>query len=216
MNISYFGHSSFLIKTSQGKVVTDPFDSAKIGLPFPKTEADILTISHEHTDHNNRSLVTGEPLMLDIPGEYEKNGIRVYGFETYHDKTQGEERGKNTMFKIEAEDISVLHCGDLGHMLTGELIEDIDGVDVLLVPVGGFYTIDAAEARQLVEKLEPSIVIPMHYRVEGMPAELAEKLAPVDDFLEKLGVTEPERTKNLILKKSEMGEERKVVLLERS
>jgi L-ascorbate metabolism protein UlaG (beta-lactamase superfamily) len=214
MNITYLGHSSFLLKNSTGKLVTDPYDGTKMGKKFPKVEADIITISHEHDDHNARTAVEGDPLVITIPGEYEKFDIRVSGFETYHDKQQGEERGKNTIFKIEMDDISILHCGDLGHTLSNELIEEINGADVVLIPVGGFYTIDADEARQVVEKLEATIIIPMHYKVPDMSPEIMNNLAPVDDFLAKIGVTEPERMKTLSLKKADLDENTRIIVLE--
>ena len=206
MNITYLGHSSFLLKSSTGRLLMDPFDGTKMGKKFPKVEADIITISHDHSDHNARNVVEGNPLVIEIPGEYEKFDIRISGFETYHDKQQGAERGKNTMYKVEMDDISILHCGDLGHTLSSEMIEEINGADIVLIPVGGFYTIDADEARQVVEKLEPSIIIPMHYKVADMNPEIMDKLAPVEDFLSKIGVTEPERMKTLSIKKGDLGE----------
>ena len=214
MNITYLGHSSFLLKSSTGRLLMDPFDGTKMGKKFPKVEADIITISHDHSDHNARNVVEGNPLVIEIPGEYEKFDIRISGFETYHDKQQGAERGKNTMYKVEMDDISILHCGDLGHTLSSEMIEEINGADIVLIPVGGFYTIDADEARQVVEKLEPSIIIPMHYKVADMNPEIMDKLAPVEDFLSKIGVTEPERMKTLSIKKGDLGEDTRIIVLE--
>lgn len=221
MEIVYFGHASFRIKTKTGIVVLDPFSPETLGQPFPKIEADVVTISHQHGDHNAAHLVSGRavgtqiqaPLVINLPGEYEKNGIRIAGYETFHDKNKGAERGKNTMFKIEAEDIAVLHCGDLGHVLSAEAVEMIDGIDVLMVPVGGFYTIDADEARQIVEKLEPSIVIPMHFRNDVFAPAIMDKLAPLDDFLAKLGVTTSEPVAKLTVSQADFGEETKVVVL---
>lgn len=218
MDITYLGHSAFVFKGSTARVVTDPFDATLLGTSFPKIEADILTVSHQHDDHNALSQVTGDPLMLDLPGEYEKNGVRVYGFETYHDKNNGEERGKNILFKFEIDGISILHCGDLGHALTGELIQEINGADILLIPVGGVYTINADEARQIVERLEPSIVIPMHYRDPSLTTKIAEydSMATVDDFLQKIGVTDIQPIKKLSVKASDFGEEdMRIVVMER-
>ncbi len=213
MEIAYFGHSSFRIKTKTGSLVCDPYDAKALGKAFPKVEADIVTVSHDHDDHNAVSSVGGEPLVINLPGEYELKGIRVSGFESYHDKTKGEERGRNTMFKIECEDISILHCGDLGHTLSAETIEMIDGVDVLLIPVGGFFTIDAEEARHVVEKLEPSIVIPMHYRNDAFSPGIMEKMAPLEDFLGKLGVTTYEAVPKLTVNRADFEENTKVVVL---
>ena len=213
MEIKYLGHSSFLLKGSQGRVVTDPYDPAMLGKKFPKVEAEIVTISHQHQDHNAGNLVGGGPLVLKLPGEYEKSGIRVFGYESFHDSKQGAERGKNILFKIEIDDIAVLHCGDLGHMLSDETIEEIEQVDVLLIPVGGFYTISAEEATQVVSKLEPAYVIPMHYNVPGFSQDLMSKLAPVSDFLQKIGATETVLIDKLIIKKQDIGEDMKVVVL---
>lgn len=213
MEIAYFGHSSFRIKTKTGSVVLDPYDAKSLGKPFPKVEADVVTISHHHDDHNASSNVGGNPLVIDLPGEYERSGIRITGFESYHDKTKGEERGRNVMYKIEAENVSVLHCGDLGHTLSAETIELIDGVDVLLIPVGGFYTIDAEEARQVIEKLEPSIVIPMHYKNDAFPTDIMENVAPLEDFLSKLGITSYEPVSKLSVAPADFEEQTKVVVL---
>lgn len=209
MDITYLGHSAFLFKTKDARVVTDPFNSTKLNMPFPKQEADIVTISHDHDDHNATDQVAGEPLVLSLPGEYEKNAVRIYGFESFHDKTHGDERGINTLFKFEIEGISILHCGDLGHTLSTETIQEIGDVDIVLVPVGGFYTIDAQEARQIVEKLEPSIVIPMHYRNASLSPNIEHyaDMALVDDFLEKVGATDVEPVKKLTVKQADFAEE---------
>lgn len=213
MEIKYLGHASFFLKGKTGVVITDPYDSY-IGLKFPKIEADIVTISHHHEDHDRADLVLGSPLVIDIPGEYEKKGIRITGFSVFHDKKQGKERGKNTLFKIEIDGISLLHCGDLGHVLDDEVVEEIDGVDILLIPVGGFYTINAEEAMTIVRKIEPSIIIPMHYNHPKLNQEIFGKIAPVTDFLEKMGVSQLAPIKKLSVKKEELTEEMRVVVME--
>lgn len=207
MDIMYLGHSAFQLKGSSAKVVTDPFDSAKVGLPFPKVEADIITISHDHDDHNQSAQVGGTPTIFDIPGEYEKMGVRVTGFSTYHDKSKGEERGQNTVFLIEIDDVSILHCGDLGHGLDDDLISEIGSVDVLLVPCGGVYTISAEEAAKVTRSVEPSIVIPMHYKIPGLALSKAEEMQTVDDFLTQLGNPNVEESSLLKIKKSDFTEE---------
>jgi len=219
MEIKYLGHSSFLIKTRTAKVVTDPYDSEMIGLKFPKTEADIVTVSHQHKDHNNTRAVQSldssiQPLIIDMPGEFEKMGVRIFGFQSYHDKTKGEERGENILYKFEAEGISLLHCGDLGVIPEESFLDSIGDVDILMVPVGGFYTIDSDEAVQLVKKIEPAIVIPMHYQVEKMNPELAGKLSPVSEFTKKFGIENLTPLPKLVYKKEEVEQEMKVVVLE--
>lgn len=214
MDIKYFGHSSFSIKSKLGSVVTDPYDPKMLGMKYPTSEADIVTVSHQHGDHNYLAGVTGNPLVVDMPGEYEKNGIRVYGYESYHDANQGADRGKNTLFKIVAEDISVLHCGDLGHMLTDEDLEEIDAVDILMIPVGGFYTITAEEAAKIVAKIEPGIVIPMHYKTDAHTTDAFKDVAPLSQFLEKMGAAAVEPVKKLVLKKADLTDQTQIVVME--
>jgi len=210
MEIKYLGHSSFLIKTKTAKIVTDPFDPGMVGIKFPKTEANIVTISHNHKDHNQFKNVSGingvDPLTIDMPGEFEKLGVRIFGFQSFHDKTQGSERGENILYKFESEGISVLHCGDLGVIPEESFLETIGEIDILLVPVGGIYTIDSEEAFQLVKKVEPAIVIPMHYG--------SGKLAPVSDFTKKFGLDNLVPLPKLVYKKEEIEQEMKVVVLE--
>lgn len=215
MDIKYFGHSSFYLKGKTGAVITDPFDAAMVGLKFPKgIEAQIVTVSHQHPDHNQTALVAGDPLVITLPGEYEKNGIRVTGIGVYHDNEKGEKRGKNNLYKIDIDEISVLHCGDLGHILTEDIIEEIGKVDILLVPVGGIYTIDPEAAAKVVHEVEPSIVIPMHYGGPQLNQKGFADLATVADFLKKMDVAAPEPIKKLSLKKEDIVEEMKVIIME--
>lgn len=218
MEIKYLGHSSFLIKTKTTRVVTDPYDPKMVGFKFPKTEADIVTVSHQHGDHNQVKNVLGlngvAPLVIDMPGEFEKMGIRIFGFQSYHDKTKGTERGENILYKFEAEGISVLHCGDLGVIPEESFLESIGEVDILMVPVGGFYTIDSVEAVQLVKKIEPAVVIPMHYQVKNLNPKLAGSLSPVSEFTKKFGIENLAPIPKLVYKKEEIEQEMKVVVLE--
>ncbi|MFA6016768.1 MAG: MBL fold metallo-hydrolase [Patescibacteria group bacterium] len=218
MEIKYLGHSSFLIKTKTAKIVTDPFDTALVGMKFPKTEADVVTVSHQHKDHNQFKNVTGingtDPLMIDMPGEFEKMGVRIFGFQSFHDKTQGSERGENILYKFEAEGISVLHCGDLGVIPEESFLETIGEVDILMIPVGGFFTIDSDEAVQLVKKIEPAIVIPMHYNSDKLDQKNFGKLTPVSEFTKKFGLDNPIPLPKLVYKKEEIEQEMKVVVLE--
>ena len=213
MDIKYIGHSCFQLKSKLGSVVTDPFD-VSTGLKLPALEADIVTVSHGHADHNFTSTITGDPLIIEYPGEYERNGVRVYGYESYHDDEMGAKRGKNTLFKIVIEDINILHCGDLGHMLTEETLEEIDVIDILLIPVGGFYTIGADEAVKIISKIEPSIVIPMHYKTDQHSNEIFKDVAPVSQFLEKIGAPQTEPEKKLTLKKSDLTDQMRVIVME--
>jgi L-ascorbate metabolism protein UlaG (beta-lactamase superfamily) len=223
MDITYLGHASFLLRGNSGKVVTDPYDGDMMKHVFPKTEADIVTISHAHGDHNSAGAVVSydpntsnpNPLVLTMPGEYEKKGIRIQGFATFHDKNQGADRGKNVVYKITIDDVDILHCGDLGHMLKSDVVDEIGNVDVLLIPVGGFYTIGPDEAVDVVSKLEPSVVIPMHYKATSFNPEIMDNLAPVENFLDKIGSEVTKPGKKFSIKKSDITEEElRVVVLE--
>lgn len=218
MEIKYLGRSSFLIKTKTAKLVTDPFNPEMIGLKFPKTEADIVTVSHQHQDHNQVKNISGingvNPLIIDMPGEFEKMGVRIFGFQSFHDKTSGSERGENILYKIEAEGLSVLHCGDLGVVPEESFLEAIGEVDILLVPVGGFYTIDAEEAFQLVKKVEPLIVVPMHYNSGKSSKKEESQLAEVSEFTKKFGIENLPPVPKLVYKKEEIEQEMKLVVLE--
>jgi len=218
MEIKYLGHSSFLIKTKIAKVVTDPYDSELVGLKFPKTEADIVTVSHSHKDHNQVKNVSGinetDPLIIDMAGEFEKKGVRIFGFQSYHDKTKGLDRGENILYKFESEGLSVLHCGDLGVIPEESFLELIGEVDILMVPTGGFYTIDSDEAFQLVKKIEPAVVIPMHYNNPKLNQKNFSQLTGVNEFTKKFGLDNPSPISKLIYKKEEIEQEMKVVVLE--
>jgi L-ascorbate metabolism protein UlaG (beta-lactamase superfamily) len=215
MEIIWHGHSFFEIKSKENKnqitVAIDPF-SEEIGLKVPKTEADILLISHNHYDHNNKSAISGNYFLIDNQGEYEIKGVFVKAIKSFHDKNEGKERGENLIFTIETEDLKVCHLGDFGQKeLTEKQIEEIGEVDILMIPVGGVYTISAKEAVKVLEQLEPKIVIPMHY---SLP-KLKIKLDSVDKFLKSLGIKSLPTEKKLSIKKDDLSpEESKIILLE--
>ena len=213
MEIKYLGHASFYLKTSKAKVITDPFDPSMVGLPYPAREADIVTVSHQHQDHNFLAKIKGEPLVIDLPGEYEKKGVRITGFLSYHDKKKGAERGENILFKFEIEGVNILHCGDLGLVPEEEFIEELGEVDILLIPVGGIYTIDPKEAVTLIRGIEPSIVIPMHYNHDRLNQEVFGKLSTLEDFLKEMGIPEVEPQESLKVKKEDLTGELQVVVL---
>lgn len=216
MEISYLGHSSFKLKYKTANVVTDPFDPKMVGLKYSGVEAEIVTVSHFHADHNSTDKIASTKKILDGPGEYEVAGISVMGYPTFHDNKKGEERGKNTIYIFEAEGLRIAHFGDLGHILNDNLYDEIGDIDVLMLPVGGFYTIGPKEAVEIVTKVEPSFVIPMHYAVEGMNSDIKEKLLPVDDFLKESGLI-VETLPKFTLKKEDINDEQttKVIVLER-
>ncbi len=214
MEIKFLGHSSFEIKGKEVTVVTDPFDSKKVGFPFPKVEADILTVSHDHSDHNFVEGVGGEPFLINGPGEYEVQGVRVFGVSAFHDDKKGVERGKVTIYLIELEGLSIVHLSDLGHKLEHDQIEELNTVDILMVPVGNAGVhLDAEKAAEVVAQLEPYVVLPMHYR----ESEETKKFDPVEKFLEQMGEENVRREKKLKLtSKASLPDDTEVVVLERS
>ena len=186
MEIKWLGHAAFLITTSDGtRILTDPYEAGSYGggLGYGEIdlEAEIVTISHDHhEDHNCTKGVRGDFVVVKGAGTEEVRGVKVRGIASFHDKSGGSERGKNTIFCIEADGIVVCHLGDLGHHLTASQVSEIGHVDILLSPVGGTYTIDAGEAREIVDALKPSVVIPMHYKTE----KCAFPIAPVEEFVD--------------------------------
>jgi len=213
MVIHYLGHSSFRIKGQATSVVTDPFDPKSTGLAFPKVSADVLTVSHQHADHNYIEKVEGNPFIVEGPGEYEIKEVRVIGYPTFHDSSSGSERGQNIMFLITIDDISILHCGDLGHKLTDETLKSMDQVDILLIPTGGVFTIDAKVAAQVTSQLDPGTVIPMHYNRKGLDQNIYKELAGVEDFISQIGEKDVQPEDKLTITKSQMPEETQMVVL---
>ena len=188
----------------------DPF-SKDIGLRPPKIKDDLVLVTHHHPDHDNVSEINGEAFLIDGPGEYEKQGIQVHGIKSFHDKSEGRERGLNTVYLIKAEDMAVCHLGDLGQgKLEDRQLEEIGDVDILFVPVGGVYTIDYKEAVSVIGQIEPKIIIPMHYKVNDLRIEVE---GP-EKFLKEIGLT-PERVDKLkIVKKNLPVEEMKLILFQ--
>ncbi len=215
MDITYLGHSSFKIKTKTASVVTDPFLPTMLGFKFPKTEADMVTVSHQHQDHNAVSMIDGSPFVIAHPGEYEVKGVSVFGYPSFHDIKSGAERGENIVYVIEADGLRVCHLGDLGSSISSHLLEELSAVDVLMIPVGGKVTIGPKEAVDLISQIEPGIVLPMHFKAEGINETHFKDLETLNVFLKQLGVEKPEKLDKLSLTKDKLLEEMKVILLER-
>jgi L-ascorbate metabolism protein UlaG (beta-lactamase superfamily) len=214
MDITYLGHSSFRLRGKTTTVVTDPY-SPEVGLKFPKhIEANIVTVSHDHGDHNAVSFVEGNPFIIHGPGEYEIQGVGVVGCSVFHDDQKGATRGKNTIYRIEVDGISIVHLGDVGHMLSSEEIEALDGVHVLLIPVGGFHTIDAVKASHLISEIEPAIVIPMHYGRPELNQKIFHDLAPLSVFLKEIGKEGIVPQPKLVVTKDKIPAEMQVVVLQ--
>lgn len=214
MDITFLGHSSFRLKGKTATVVTDPFDPEIVGLKFPKVAADIVTISHQHEDHNQADLVKGVKRLVSGPGEYEIMGVSIIGIPTFHDEKKGAKRGKNTIYVYEMDGLRLVHLGDLGHKLHEKMLEKIGDIDILMVPVGGEYTIGSKEAVEVARAIEPKIVIPMHYQMPGLNPATFAKLSSTEPFLAEIGLL-VEKTDKLSVKKENIGEESKAILLEK-
>lgn len=199
MKIKWLGHASFLITSDSGtRVICDPY-SCGGGIDYCPIEepADVVTVSHKHGDHDNVAAVKGKPEVVDVPGTRKVKGIDFKGVSTYHDEARGKQRGENVIFCFSLDGIGICHLGDLGHELDGGQLAAIGSVDILLVPVGGFFTMDARVAARVCDRVAPKVVIPMHYKT----AKCGYPIAKVDDFLEgrknvrRAGVSEIEINK---------------------
>jgi L-ascorbate metabolism protein UlaG (beta-lactamase superfamily) len=202
MTINWYGHSCFKIANQGGHltIITDPFDKS-IGLVPPRGNADIVTVSHDHYDHNNIKAISGSPFVIKSAGEYEIKGVRIVGCNSFHDKKKGAERGINNIYLIEMDKIRVCHLGDFGQKkLTDNQLETIGQVDILMIPVGGNYTINAQEAHKVVEQIEPRLIVPMHYKVSGLKLDLAK----VNDFLRAMGINGKKAIDKLVIKKKDL------------
>jgi len=183
MKVKWLGHASFLLTSEGGvRILTDPYTPGMYGLDYgPISEtADIVTVSHDHADHNNVAAVQGNPQVVQGTGSHEARGVRFKGIATSHDQASGKERGSNTILCFTLDDINVCHLGDLGHDLDDRTVADIGDVDVLLIPVGGNFTIDAAAADRVCKRLNPTVVIPMHFKNDRCPNF---PVAGVEEFL---------------------------------
>lgn len=205
MIITWWGQSCFRIQDKTGSdgitVVTDPFDKS-LGLKVPNFEADIVTVSHDHFDHNNVNSLRGDPFVINTAGEYDTKGVMVQGVESYHDENEGKDRGSNIVYRIEMEEITLVHLGDLGHNLENKQLEPLVGTDILMVPVGGTYTLDARKAVEVVSQIEPRMVIPMHYKVPNLSVDLD----GVDTFIKEMGI-KPTYEDKLRISKKELPQE---------
>ncbi len=213
MDITYLGHASFKLKGKTAAVVVDPYDS-QIGPKFPKVEAEIVAVTHDHRDHSAVEQVGGEPFVISGPGEYEVKGVEVVGVSSFHDNKKGEERGLNTIYNFKVDKINICHLGDLGQSeLTDAQVEEIGNVDVLLLPVGGHFTIDASEANKIASQLEARIIIPMHFKDAESKVE---ELSTVDKFLKEVGKENLEAVNKLTITPDKLPEETQVVLMSKS
>ena len=210
MEITWYGHACFRLHERGGPtIVTDPYDNS-VGYTLPRLKADIVTISHDHGDHNHVKGVGGRPKLLTIPGEYEIQQVFITGIPTYHDQKKGKERGRNTIFLFNFDGLTVCHLGDLGHVLNQSQAEASESVDILLIPVGGGATLTAARAAEVVSLLEPRIVVPMHYKTEAINS----RFSTVHPFLKEIGSEGSTPRESLKVTRANLPEETEVVLLQ--
>jgi L-ascorbate metabolism protein UlaG (beta-lactamase superfamily) len=215
MKIKCYGHAAFLITSDQGvKIITDPYESGAYGGQLAygkiKDQADIVTISHDHADHNDTKSLPGSPQIVKGSGSKTIKGISFKGISTYHDPSKGSERGANTIFTFSVDGIQVCHLGDLGHALSNRELAEIGRVDILFIPVGGYYTIDPKEATHVAEQIKPKVLIPMHFKTEkcGFP------IVPVEDFLKgKTNLKRP-KTSETAFDKTTLPKQMEIVVLE--
>lgn len=211
MLISYHGHSEFYLEGADGfALLTDPYDG-HVGYPMKTWRADAVTVSHSHADHNYTAKAAGAPALIDSQGIWlPAPDVRVTAVPSFHDDAQGTKRGMNLLMKIEMEGLSIVHLGDLGTPLTPEQVQSLGKVDILLIPVGGYYTIDAQTARGVVSALRPAVVIPMHYRTAvnaGWP------IADEKEFLRLMGAEDVEKLPLLRVTKGDLSQQPPVAVL---
>ena len=205
MKIKWYGHASFLITSASGtKIVTDPYEpdgyDGAISYGSPPDQIDIAVVSHDHPDHNYVQGLKGTPQVVKGPGSHTVSGIVFKGISTFHDTSQGKDRGESTIFCFTVDGIKLCHLGDLGHPLNPKDSAEIGEVDVLMIPVGGFYTIDAGIATEVVNNLKPRLVIPMHFKTEkcDFPITTVDDFTGGKDNVTRLTTSEIELTKDTL------------------
>jgi len=207
VEIAFLGHSCFRLRGKEVTLITDPYTPAPGDAPI-KAQADIVTISHDHSRHNQALAVAGEPRIINGPGEYEIRGVLISGVATFHDSASGKRLGGNTVYVIQMDDLRLCHLGDLGHVLSTEQVDEIGAVDVLFVPARG-PVIDAAQAAEVISQIEPSIIVPMHYAASDEAG-----LATIEKFCHEMGLRQIVPQPKLNVTRASLPPETQVVVLE--
>jgi L-ascorbate metabolism protein UlaG (beta-lactamase superfamily) len=215
MKIKWYGHAAFLITSDQGaKIIIDPYEPGAFGGQLSygkiKDQVDIVLTTHDHADHNYTKDLPGTPQIVKGSGSKTAKGISMKGISTYHDPSQGSERGANTIFTLKIDNIQLCHLGDLGHLLSDKELAEIGPVDILLIPVGGFFTIDPKEATRVAEQIKPKILIPMHFKT----AKCGFPIAPVEDFLKGKTNTKRPKASEATFDKATLPQQMEIVVLE--
>jgi len=209
MEITWYGHSCFRLKSKPVTVVTDPYGK-DTGYVLPRVRADVVTVSHDAPNHNHYRGISGKPYVVQGPGEYEVKSAFIIGTRTFRDRKKGTLRGFNTIYLIQMDGLRVCHLGDLAHIPSQAQIETLSDVDVLLVPVGGKPTLSASQATEIISLIEPRIVIPMHYKTPLTTV----KLDPVTRFIKAMAIKMPEPLVTYKMRASKTPSETQVVILQ--
>ncbi len=215
MKIKWYGHAAFLITSDQGtKIMIDPYEPGAFGGQLSygeiKDQVDIVLTSHDHADHNYTKDLPGTPQIVKGSGSKTAKGISIKGISTYHDPSRGSERGANTIFTLKIDNLQLCHLGDLGHLLSEKELAEIGPVDILLIPVGGFFTIDPKEATRVAEQIKPKILIPMHFKT----AKCGFPISPVEDFLKAKTNTKRPKASEATFDKATLPQQMEIVVLE--
>ncbi len=215
MEIYWRGQACFEIRALSAdpkiktRIVTDPYNNS-IGLKLPLIKADLVLMSNNHDDHNNSAAVKDNPFIIEEPGEYEVKDVFIRGFSASHGQKDKKDLGKIVIYTIEAEGIKLCHLGDFGQEeLLPEQLEGVGDVDILMIPVGGKYTIDGETAQKIANQIEPKIIIPMHYKIPDLKVDIA----GVGEFLKAMGQEDLKPEDCLKIKKDDLSSETKIILL---
>lgn len=206
--LTWLGHACFRLRGRDVALLLDPV-GRHLGYDISKVRADIVTISHRHPGHNNVAGLKGDFAVIEGPGEYEIKDVFITGIRTYHDEERGAQRGHNTIYVINLDDLVFCHLGDLGHPLSSDHLDHIGNVDVLMVPAGG-SALGVDKAIEVISQIEPGIVVPMHYATRGSAAQGLEGL---DKFSRALGLHDPPTLDKLTVRKSDIPEQTQVIVL---
>lgn len=207
MDITFLGQSCFRLRGRDVTVVTDPYSASPEEAPL-KVQADIVTISHDHAGHNNAAVVTGDPKVLNGPGEYEIRSVLITGVATFHNEEDGKHTGRNTVYVFQMDELRLCHLGDLGHVLSTEQVDEIGTIDVLFVPATP-RVLETARAAEVISQIEPSIVVPMHY-----PSSDEAGLASIEKFCHEMGLRQITPQQRLSVSRSSLPPETQIIVLE--
>jgi L-ascorbate metabolism protein UlaG (beta-lactamase superfamily) len=212
MKITWLGHSAFLLETNGVRIVSDPYNTSDDRIRYQPIDmpADIVTVSHDHFDHNHVESLSGNPEIVKGAGRKTVKDITFTGIDTFHDPSHGSDRGENILYAIDAEKMRICHAGDLGHVLSADRIQALGFIDIIFIPVGGLYTVDAKEAWQIIQDISPKIVIPMHFKTPSLDFPIA----PVDSFLEGKTNIVHKQSASFEITRQDLPQEMQIIVLD--